>query len=64
LTFALSGLVAGDSAASAVQGAPLLSTKASAKSKDGSYAIVTAMGDMTSMNYQLTLANGTATVVN
>ncbi|HEY9126916.1 MAG TPA: MBG domain-containing protein, partial [Acidobacteriaceae bacterium] len=62
LTYAVTGLVAGDQAAAALTGAPQLSTTATSSSKVGSYPINIANGSMAAKNYTLALVNGTMTL--
>lgn len=61
LTFSVSGLVHGDSAA-VVSGAPALSTSANSASTPGSYAIAITQGTLTAANYVFALMPGTLTV--
>jgi hypothetical protein len=62
LTYALSGLVNGDTAASAIAGAATLTTSATATSAAGSYPITITTGSLASTNYRFTLVNGTLTI--
>ena len=62
LTYAVTGLVNGDTAASALSGTPTVSTTATSSSAAGSYAITIAAGSMTAKNYALTFVNGTLTI--
>lgn len=61
LTYSASGLVNGDTLASATAGAPALSTTAN-MSAPGTYPISIAQGTMSSPNYQLSFRNGVLTV--
>ncbi len=62
LTFSAKGLVNGDTLATAITGAPVLSTTATATSAPGGYLISIAPGTVGSANYTLTLVNGTFTI--
>jgi hypothetical protein len=62
LSFTATGLVKGETLASATTGAPQLSTPASAKAKPGSYPIVAASGTLAASDYQIVYSNGTLTV--
>jgi MBG domain-containing protein len=62
LTYAEKGFVNGDTAASAIKGAPKVTTTATSASKPGNYAVTIAVGAMTSANYQLAMVNGTLTI--
>ena len=62
LTYAVSGLVNGDTAASAASGTPSLTTTAVSTSPAGSYPINIAHGNMVSSNYTLSFVKGTLTV--
>jgi sugar lactone lactonase YvrE len=62
LTYSTSGWVNGDTQATAMTGAPALTTSANTTSKAGSYTIVAAQGSMNANNYQFTLVNGTLVV--
>ncbi len=63
-TFTPTGFIAGDTAAAALAGAPALTTPATPASVAGAYPIIAAAGTLTSpMNYSLTYAPGTLTVV-
>jgi hypothetical protein len=61
LTFAITGLVNGDTTA-AYSGAPTISTTATASSPAGPYAITPALGTLTSTNYAFQFKTGTLTV--
>jgi hypothetical protein len=58
----ITGFFNGDSAATAVSGAPLLTTTAVQGSPVGTYTITTALGSLTAANYTFTLRNGTLTI--
>ena len=60
-TFAFSGFVNGDTA-SAVNGAPSLTSTATASSNVGSYAIVASLGTLTAANYTFAFTDGTLTI--
>ena len=62
LSYTIGGFVTGDSAASAVHGAPELATKATAGSAAGVYLITSSLGTLSAANYTFTLANGLMTV--
>jgi len=62
LTYAVTGYVNGDTAATATSGLPALTTTARSTSPAGSYPIVVAPVTMKSTNYGLTLVNGTLTI--
>jgi hypothetical protein len=62
LTYAITGLVNGDTAAAATVGAATISTTATAKSSIGSYSIVLTLGKLSARNYSIKLVNGTLTV--
>ena len=62
LTYTLTGLVNGETAAAASKGAPSLTTTATAASKVGSYPIAVAAGTFTAANYNLKTAGGTLEV--
>jgi sugar lactone lactonase YvrE len=62
LTYTVTGLVNGDTTASALSGTPTLTTTATSSSAAGSYAITIAAGSMTAKNYALTFVNGTLTI--
>ncbi|MGB8261761.1 MAG: MBG domain-containing protein [Terracidiphilus sp.] len=59
LTWTAKGLVNGDSAATALKGAPALATTATPKSPVGLYAITIAQGTQAAANYVLSYQNGT-----
>jgi len=61
LTYSVSGLVNGDTVASAMTGSPSISTTANT-SKAGKYPITIAEGNLSASNYLLTFVNGTLTV--
>jgi len=61
-TFAVTGLVNGDTLATAVTGSPALSTAATSLSPTGTYTIITAKGTLTAANYTFSLKNGTLTI--
>jgi hypothetical protein len=62
LGYSVAGFVAGDTAATAVSGAPALATKVTSRSQPGSYSIVARQGSLTAANYTFQLENGTAVV--
>lgn len=62
LTYSITGFVNGDTAATAIQGSPALSTPATGHSAAGSYRIQASQGNMTSANYTFTFATGTLMV--
>jgi hypothetical protein len=62
LTAALMGFVNGDTQASAVTGAPIVSTNAVPKSPAGSYTVTVTQGTLTAANYTFNVTNGTLTV--
>jgi len=62
LTYALTGFVNGDTAASAVQGAPSITTSANSKSAPGTYLITAALGSLQSKNYSFLFANSVLTI--
>ena len=62
LTFTAHGLVNGDSLATAITGAPVLSTTATATSAPGTYPISIAAGSTASANYTVSFVSGTLTV--
>ncbi|TAN22609.1 MAG: choice-of-anchor D domain-containing protein [Acidobacteria bacterium] len=57
-----SGFVNGDTAASALTGAPTLTTTATSKSGAGTYPIAAAAGTLAAANYSFTFAGSTLTV--
>ena len=63
LTYTVSGLVNGDTAASATSGTPSLTTTALSTSPAGSYPISIVQGNMAASNYMLNFVKGTLTVV-
>jgi hypothetical protein len=63
LTYTVSGLVNGDTAALATSGAPSLTTTAVSTSSAGSYPVNIAHGTMAAGNYALNFINGTLKVV-
>jgi sugar lactone lactonase YvrE len=58
LTWSASGWVNGDTPATAMTGAPALTTHATSASPAGSYPITAAQGTMTASNYKFALFNG------
>jgi hypothetical protein len=62
LTFALLGLVNGDTQASATTGAPALATTATSTSPAGAYPITSAVGTLAAANYSLKFLTETMTV--
>lgn len=62
LTYAMTGLVAGDTQQSATTGAPALTTTATSQSAAGSYPITATAGTLASANYAFTFVSGTMTV--
>lgn len=63
LTYQVTGFVNGDSAATSVTGAPVLTTTATAASKPGKYSIVVTRGTLASPNYYFAPAWGLLTVL-
>jgi len=63
LTYALSGFVNGDTAATATSGTPSLTTTATAKSTAGIYPITASVGTLAAANYSFAFKNGTLTIV-
>jgi sugar lactone lactonase YvrE len=61
-TYMITDFVNGDTAATAVTGAPGLTTTATAASVQGTYPITAALGTLTSANYTFTFVNATLTV--
>ena len=61
-TSTITGFVNGDTQASAVTGAPSLTTTATAASPVGIYPIAAAVGTLAAANYTFTFVNGTLTV--
>ena len=62
LTFSLTGFVNGDTKATAVTGAPSLSTTATSTSSPGTYPIVITQGSLASGHYRFHPINGTLTI--
>jgi hypothetical protein len=62
LTATITGFVNGDTLASAVTGAPLISTTATTASDTGSYPITAGLGALSAVNYSFSFVNGTLTV--
>ena len=62
LSYNLTGLVNGDIAATAVTGAPALTTTASAASRPGNYTIASSAGTLTSKNYSFSFGSGAVTI--
>ena len=62
LSAAITGFVNRESAATAIEGAPSLSTVATAKYNVGSYAIVAARGTLAAANYTFRFVPGTVTI--
>ena len=62
LTYTVTGLVNGDTPATAVSGSPQMSTSAASTAKPGSYPIVAASGTLKASNYVLAFSNGKLTV--
>src|SRR5262249_31596109 len=58
----ITGLVNGDTAASAVSGSPLLASSASAASSVGSYPITASLGSLSAANYTFNFASGTLAI--
>ncbi len=61
-TSTITGFVNGDTQASAVTGAPDLTTAATTTSPAGTYPITAALGTLAATNYTFTFVNGTLTV--
>ena len=61
-TYAITGFVGSDTAATAVTGAPVLASNAVPKSTAGSYIIMTGTGSLAATNYTFNLVNGTLTI--
>ncbi len=61
-TSTITGFVNGDTQASAVTGAPSLTTTAATASPAGTYPIAAALGTLAAANYTFTFVNGTLTV--
>ena len=64
LTYAITGLVNGDTQSGATTGQPALSTRATSKSALGKYPIIIAAGTLAAPNYRFTFVRGTLTVTN
>ena len=62
LTFTLSGFVNGDTAATAFNGAPTVTTAAQTSSSVGAYPITAAIGTLSSANYSFTFVPGTLSI--
>jgi len=62
LTYSLTGFVNGDTAATSVSGAPVLTTTATSASKPGKYPITIGVGTLSSKNYFFHAVNGVLTV--
>jgi hypothetical protein len=62
LTYTIGGFLVGDTLATAVTGAPALSTTATTASAAGSYTITAANKSLAAANYSFTLVNGILTV--
>jgi hypothetical protein len=62
LTYSLTGFVNGDTQATAVTGAPSLSTTATSTSSPGTYPIVITQGSLASGHYRFHPVNGTLTI--
>jgi sugar lactone lactonase YvrE len=62
LTYSLTGFVNGDTAASSVTGAPLLTTTATSASQPGTYPIDVYLGTLKAPNYRIVKVNGTLTI--
>jgi len=60
--FSVAGLVNGDTQASALSGAPLVTTTADATSPAGTYPITISAGSLTAANYTLTFVPGVLTI--
>ena len=58
----ITGFANGDTQASAVTGAPSLTTTAATASPPGTYPITAAPGTLAAANYTFTFVNGTLTV--
>jgi hypothetical protein len=63
LTFTLTGFVNGDTAASAVTGAPVLSTTATSSSPPGHYTITATVGSLAAHNYSFSVVTGILTIL-
>jgi MBG domain (YGX type)/Chitobiase/beta-hexosaminidase C-terminal domain/FG-GAP-like repeat/Abnormal spindle-like microcephaly-assoc'd, ASPM-SPD-2-Hydin/NHL repeat len=63
LTYATSGFMNGDTAATAITGSPSLTTTATSTSAVGSYPITIAAGTLAATNYTFQFVNGTLTIV-
>ena len=62
LTWTAIGFMNGETAGTALSGAPSLATAVTAKSKAGSYPITVSVGTMKAVNYQLTFMSGSLNV--
>jgi CSLREA domain-containing protein len=62
LTYILSGLASGDTAATAITGSPLLSTTATNSSPSGNYPISISAGSLAATNYNFQFVNATLTI--
>jgi len=63
LTYTITGFVNGDTASTALTGAPKVTTTATSASLVGKYPITAALGNLAAVNYTFTFVNGTLTVV-
>lgn len=63
LTYALTGFVNGDTQATAVTGAPVVSTSATSSSPVGHYLITASAGSLAAHNYSFTVITGIMTVL-
>jgi hypothetical protein len=61
-TYTITGFVNGDTQASAVTGAPTLTTSPATPSNAGTYPITAALGTLASSKYTFTFAPGTLTI--
>jgi len=61
-TYAITGFVNGDTAATALTGMPSVTTTATSASPVGSYTLTAAIGTLASSNYTFKFVNGTLTV--
>jgi hypothetical protein len=62
-TYTLTGFVNGDTAATAVTGAPILSTTATSTSPPGKYKITGTLGTLAAQNYTFSPVYGTLTIL-
>jgi len=62
LTYSMSGWMNGDTAASAISGAPKLTTAANSRALPGSYPICAEASSLSAKNYSFAFANGVLTV--